>query len=132
MPAVIRQFFDSYRDAFNRLDGRAVSAHYDLPAMIVDARGNGVFADAAALDANNNALCQHYAQSGFARADFTERFFQPQGDQFCVADLAWAITRHDGSIDHFNTGYTLARREGGWKIAAVTAWQERPFWKENE
>ena len=89
MPVVIRQFFDSYRDAFNRLDGRAVSAHYDLPAMIVDARGNGVFADAAALDANNIAMCRHYAGSGFARAEFTETFFQPQGEQFCVADLAW-------------------------------------------
>ena len=34
MPADIRTFFDAYRDAFNRLDGHAVSAHYDTPAMI--------------------------------------------------------------------------------------------------
>jgi hypothetical protein len=61
VPVEISLFFDSYRDAFNRLDGHAVSAHYDLPAMIVDARGNGVFADAAALEANNIALCRHYA-----------------------------------------------------------------------
>ena len=130
MPADIRAFFDSYRDAFNRLDGRAVSAHYDLPSMIVDAKCNAIFADDEALDRNNVALCDFYAGSGFIRADFEERAFVAQGDNFCVADVRWAISRRDGSHDRFNTGYTLARRGGGWKIAAVTAYQEKPFWKE--
>lgn len=132
MPAEIRRFFDSYRDAFNRLDGRAVSAHYDLPAMIVHAGGNGVFMDAEALEANNVALCDQYLQSGFVRADYTAGAFLPQGDDFCVVDLGWTITRRDLMPQQFNTSYTLARRGNQWKVAAVTAYQERRVWREHE
>ncbi len=124
MPAEIRQFLESYRDAFNRLDGPAVSAHYDLPAMIVHAGGNGVFVDAAALDANNVALCAQYADDGFVRADFAPRAFVAQGSDFCVADVAWTITRTGKAPRQFNTSYALARRAGGWKVACVTAYEE--------
>jgi hypothetical protein len=132
MPAEIRDFFDSYRDAFNRLDGRAISAHYDLPAMIVHAGGNGVFMDAAALDANNIALCDQYSQNGFVRADYIAGAFLPQGEDFCVADLAWTITRRDQAPQQFNTSYSLAKRNNQWKVAAVTAYQERRVWREHE
>jgi ketosteroid isomerase-like protein len=132
MPAEIREFFDSYRDAFNRLDGRAVSAHYDLPAMIVHAGGNGVFMDADALNANNVALCEQYSQSGFVSADYVAGAFLPQGDEFCVADLTWTIIRRDQPQQQFNTSYSLAKRNQQWKIAAVTAYQERRAWREHE
>lgn len=132
MPAEIREFFDSYREAFNRLDGRAVSALYDLPAMIVHAGGNGVFMDAAALEANNVALCDQYSQSGFVRADYIAGAFLSQGDDFCVADLAWTITRRDRVPQEFNTAYTLARRGSQWKVAAVIAYQERRLRREHE
>lgn len=132
MPAEIRDFFDSYRDAFNRLDGRAVSAHYDLPAMIVHAGGNGVFMDAEALDANNIALCDQYAQNGFVRADYIAGAFLPQGEDFCVADLAWTITCRDQPPQQFNTSYSLAKRDDQWKVAAVTAYQERRVRREHE
>ena len=125
MPAEIQQFLESYRDAFNRLDGRAVSAHYDLPAMIVHAGGNGVFQNAAALDANNVALCAHYANDGFVRADFAPRQFVAQGEGFCVADVAWTITRDGKPPQQFNTSYALARRSGAWKVACVTAYEEK-------
>lgn len=125
MPADVQAFFDQYRDAFNRLDGREVSAYYDHPAMIVDDRGNHVFADGAALDANNVALCEVYARSGFLRADFRERAFVPLGQGFCVVDLAWKIECRDHSRQEFNTSYSLARRDGKWKVAVVTAYEER-------
>lgn len=132
MPADIHAFFDSYRDAFNRLDGKAVSAHYALPAMIAHAGGQGVFIDAAALDANNAALCEQYARSGFERAEFVERSFVPQGPDFCVADLAWKITRRDQAPQCFNTSYSLSRRGGKWQVYCVTAYEERRAWTENE
>ena len=131
MPSDVHSFFETYRDAFNCLDGNAVSAHYDTPAMIADSRGNGVFADIEALNANNVALCAHYANSGFMRAAFVERSFLPQGNDFCVADLAWTITRRDQVTQNFNTSYALARREGAWKIFCVTAYEERRTWAEN-
>ena len=132
MPSDVHSFFETYRDAFNRLDGYAVSAHYDVPAMIAHAGGNGVFADIEALEANNAALCTRYAQSGFIRAAFEERSFAPQGIDFCVADLAWTITRKDQVAQRFNTSYALARRNGNWKIFCVTAYEERRTWTKNE
>ena len=125
MPKDIRAFFDSYRDAFNRLDGHAVSAHYDTPAMIAHPGGNGVFADVEALNANNIALCAQYANSGFIGADFEERTFVTQGKNFSVADLAWKITRKDQSPQCFNTTYALSCREGNWKVFCVTAYEEQ-------
>ena len=131
MPAEVQAFFDTYRDAFNRLDGCAVSAHYDRPAMIIHAGGNGVFTDEAALDANNVALCEQYQKSGFLRADFEERTFLPQGDNFCVIDLAWKIERRHQVAQQFNASYSLAKRNGAWKVAAVTAYEERRPWSEH-
>jgi hypothetical protein len=125
MPADIHAFFDSYRDAFNRLDGRAVSAHYDCPAMIIHADGAGVFTDAGALDTNNIALCARYEKDGFMRADFTERACLTLGEQFCLVDLAWTIARKEQTPQLFNTAYSLAKRDGHWKVAAVTAYEER-------
>ncbi len=132
MPSEIRDFFATYRDAFNRLDGHAVSAHYDIPAMIAHAGGNGVFADLDALNANNVALCEQYAASGFLSADFQERSYLRQGDDFCVADLAWEITRANQAAQRFNTSYALRRKGGAWKVFCVTAYEERRTWTENE
>ncbi len=132
MPTDVRQFLDSYRDAFNRLDGRAISSHYDLPSMIVHAAGSGVFTTADDLDANNVALCEQYAKDGFLRADYVEHAFLPQGEDFCVVDLAWSIARRERPPQQFNTSYTLARRGGHWKVASVTAYQERRPWREHE
>jgi hypothetical protein len=132
MPAEIHTFFESYRDAFNRLDGHAVSAHYDIPAMIAHAGGNGVFADLEALNANNVALCAQYAASGFQRADFEERAFVPQNDDFCVADLSWEITSGVQATQRFNASYALRRKDGKWKIFCVTAYEERRTWIEHE
>lgn len=131
MPADVYAFFNGYRDAFNRLDGCAVSAHYDQPAMIIHAGGNGVFADEAALNVNNVALCDQYAKGGFLRADFEQRTFLPQGDNFCIVDLAWKIERRDQPPQQFNTAYSLAKRAGAWKIATVTAYQEGRPWNEH-
>lgn len=93
--------------------------------MIVDSGGNSVYVDAVALDANNLALCAHYGKDAFVRTDFTERACMTLGDQFCVVDLAWRITRNDQSPVEFNTAYSLAKRAGHWKVAAVTAYEER-------
>ena len=131
MPADVRAFFELYRDAFNRLDGRAVSAHYDRPAMILHAGGAGVFADEAALDANNVALCKQYEKDGFLQAEFEERKYLSQGDNFCVVDLAWKIERRNRTPQCFNTTYSLAKRLGAWKVAVVTAYEERRTWSEH-
>jgi ketosteroid isomerase-like protein len=126
MPNDVRAFFESYRDAFNRLDGRGVSAHYQVPSMISSRAGEGLFATREALEANNLALCAHYAQSKFLRADFRVNHFVAQGDDFCFADLAWTIEKQSSPPDQFNTSYQLVKRaDHRWRIEHVTAYSEQ-------
>ncbi len=129
MPAEIRAFFDSYRDAFNRLDGRAVTAHYQVPSMISNHASAGLFQDIDALLANNDALCRIYREGGFVAARYTENIALEQGEHFYLADLAWTIETNSGAPQQFNTTYQLVRRAiaGGaseWKIEHVTAYSE--------
>jgi hypothetical protein len=131
MPAEIRQFFDQYRDAFNRLDGGAVSALYQVPSMISSASGEGLFTNEDALLDNNIALCSHYEKAGFVRADYRVNHDFAQGDDFYVADLHWTITKADQSTDTFNTTYQLVKRQHSpWKIEHVCAYSEKRFWAE--
>lgn len=134
MPAEIRQFFDAYRDAFNRLDGCAVSAFYQVPSMISNADNAGLFVDADALIANNEKLCAIYRDSGFVRTEYVENNAIAQGDDFFVADLGWTIHRAQQPPQRFNTTYQLARRGEGkaWKIEHVAAYSEQRFWKKDE
>ena len=127
MPADIRQLFDAYRDAFNRLDGRAVSAFYQVPSMISHSSNAGLFADTETLIANNEALCAMYRDSGFVRAEYVESASIEQGDHFFVADLAWTIHRDNQAPQRFNTTYQLVRRgdaAAAWKIEHVAAYSE--------
>jgi ketosteroid isomerase-like protein len=134
MPAEIRQFFDAYRDAFNRLDGRAVSAFYQVPSMISSASGPGLFTDAESLIANNEKLCEIYRDTGFARTEYREGAAISQCDNFFAVDLEWTIHRAQQAPQVFNTTYQLVRREAGgaWKIEHVAAYSEKRAWLDHE
>jgi hypothetical protein len=138
MPSDIQQFFNSYRESFNRLDGSRVSAHYQVPSMISNASSEGLFMDADAIMANNDALCNIYRDNGFIRADYTENISLEQGENFYLADLQWTIQWRDKPAQQFNTTYQLVRRgqksdadERTWKIEHVTAYSEKRFWKDD-
>jgi hypothetical protein len=128
MPQHLRDFFDGYRDAFNRLDAAAVSAHYRVPSMISSASGEGLFTAQAALHDNNEKLCALYRDAGFASAHYDVARDFAQGDDFYFADLCWTIEKRAAPADVFNTSYQLAKRNGEWKIEHVTAYSEKRFW----
>jgi hypothetical protein len=126
MPADIREFFDAYRDAFNRLSGREVSAFYQVPSMISSATGPGLFTDEQSLITNNEKLCEIYRHSGFVKTDYRECSAIPQSDNFFVVDLEWSIHRQQRLPQVFNTTYQLVRRDAAdtWKIEHVAAYSE--------
>ena len=136
MTKEIQHFFDSYRESFNRLDGRAVSAHYQVPSMISSSASEGLFVDVVALVANNDALCNLYRDNGFVSADYAENLCLKQGEDFYLADLQWTIKWADKAAQQFNTTYQLVRRGDvntrAWKIEHVTAYSEQRFWKESQ
>jgi hypothetical protein len=125
MPPEIRVFLESYRDAFNALDGSAVAELYEERSGIAQ---DGVYThwpERKAVADNMTALCEMYRERGFIRADFETCQFIDQGEKHAVADVQWRI---DWSSGHepwrFKTTYNLVRTAQGLKVLLCTAYSE--------
>lgn len=126
MTAEIREFFEQYCVAFNRLDGEAVARLYAVPSGIASDKGYTHWASHEDVRGNLVALCDLYRANGFSSARFEESFFRAQGESFAVADLAWQIDRTDGQAPwRFNTTYNLIRTPEGWRVLLCTAYDEK-------
>jgi uncharacterized protein (TIGR02246 family) len=126
MPSEIRAFFDSYREAFNRLDGEAVARLYAVPSGIVSDRGYTHWQSFEPIAQNMVALCELYAENGFASAAYEPVAFIEQGNDLAVADVSWNIERTDGQEPwRFNTTYNLMRMAKGWRVLLCTAYREK-------
>ena len=125
MPHEIREFFESYRDAFNALDGSAVAAFYAEPSGIAQ---DGVYThwpQRQPVVENMTALCKLYQDKGFVRADFEPHRFIDQGANYAVADVQWRIDWSGGQEPwRFKTTYNLVRTAQGWKVLLCTAYSE--------
>ena len=122
-------FFETYRDAFNRLDGDAVADLWHAASGIADSRdGLGRLTwwpDDAPMRANHRALCEVYRQADYGRADFEIVHHEPMGANHAYAHLKWTLQRRDGSpLQTFGTGYQLMRSASGPKVLLATAFEE--------
>ena len=91
MPHEVRELSESYRDAFNTLDGSAVVAFYAEPSGIAQ---DGMYAhlpQRQPVVENMTALCELYQDRGFVRAAFEPHQFIDQGANYAVADIQWRI-----------------------------------------
>lgn len=119
-------FFRRYRKAFDRLDGDAVADLWHTPSSIADAARVTHWADAAPMRENMRALCAQYRDAGYHRAEFELLGHLPLGRDQSFAQLRWTLTRRDGSVlQRFGTGYHLVRGEGGVRVLAAAAYQEK-------
>lgn len=126
MTADIREFFEQYRDAFNRLDGAAVAQLYAEPSGIASDKGYTHWPTREPIQQNMVALCEVYRINGFASAHFEESAFFAQSDMYAVADLFWTIDRINGLAPWtFHTTYNLIRTAQGWKVLLCTAYEEQ-------
>jgi len=125
MPREIQAFFESYRDAFNALDCKAVAELYAEPSGIAQ---DGVYThwpDRSLVAENMEALCRLYRDKGFVRAAFEAQQFIDQGEKFAVADVLWRIDWSGGQESwRFKTTYNLVRTLVGWKVLLCTAYSE--------
>jgi ketosteroid isomerase-like protein len=130
MPPEIRAFFESYRDAFNALDGHAVAQFYAEPSGIAQDGVYTFWPDRQPVAQNMSALCKIYQEKDFVRAEFEPCQFFSQGDKYAVADIQWRI---DWSADQepwrFKTTYNLVRTAEGWKVLLCTAYSEAALHK---
>ena len=130
MPREIRKFFESYRDAFNALDGSAIAEFYAEPSGIAQDGTYTHWPERKSVVENMVALCKMYREQGFIRADFEPRQFIDQGEKYAVADVQWRIDW--GSVKDpwsFKTTYNLVRTARWWKVLLCTAYSEAALFK---
>ena len=125
MPRDIKAFFETYRDAFNALDGKAVADLYAEPCGIAQDGTYTRWPSRQSVAENMEALCRLYKDKGFIRARFEPQQFIKQGLYFAVADIQWRIDWSGNQIAwHFNTTYNLMRTAEGWRLLLCTAYSE--------
>jgi hypothetical protein len=125
MPRDIRDFFESYRDAFNALNGSTVAEFFAEPSGIAQDGTYTHWPVREAVAQNMTALCKLYKDKGFIRTDFEPCQFIDQGSNYAVADLQWQIDWNGGQEPwRFKTTYNLVRTEQGWKVLLCTAYSE--------
>ena len=125
MPTEIRTFFESYRAAFNALDGEAVARLYAVPSGIADDTGYEHWPTFEPIRKNMVALCALYRENGYVSAEFEPVAFIAQGEHFGVADLAWRIGWREKEPSRFNTTYNVMRTGEGWRVLLCTAYSEQ-------
>ena len=125
----VQQFFERYRDAFNRLDGNAVADLWHNASGITDSRENLAritwWPDDASMRSNQLALCAAYRDNGYGRADFQLIDCLELGVHHAFANLQWLLWRADGRLlQAFRTGYQLMRTADGPRVVLATAYEE--------
>ena len=124
-------FFETYRDAFNRLDGDAVADLWNDRSAITSAGKDGTatlawWSEDAPMRANHHALCDGYRRAGYDHADFAIEQHLPLGADHAFAHLHWQLWRQDGTLlQQFHTGYQLIRTAAGVRVLLVVAHQEK-------
>jgi ketosteroid isomerase-like protein len=126
MPRDVTDFFEQYRDAFNRLDGNAIANLFCVPSGIVSDRGLTAWQSREPITENMVALCALYRANGYKQAHFEPSQFISQGTDFAVADVVWTIEREaDAEPWRFHTTYNLRRTPEGWRVVLCTAYEEK-------
>ena len=119
------QFFRSYQEAFNSLDGDAVAELWHVPSGITDRRTTIWWADDAPMRANHRALCDIYRGLNYGRAEHAIITFESLGSAHAFAHVCWTLFRKDGSVlQRFGTGYQLIRGQSGPQVLLCTAYEE--------
>jgi hypothetical protein len=126
MSPEILAFFESYRAAFDALDGDAVARLYAVPSGIASDTGYMHWSSFEPIRANMAAQCALYRDNGYARARFEPRHFIDQGERSAVVDVRWYIERSTNRPPwQFDTTYNLVKTQEGWRVLLCTAYSER-------
>ena len=126
LPADVREFFDRYRHAFDRLDAEAVAALYSIPSGILSGQTYVHWPDFESVRGNMVALCEQYRRHGYSTASYEAAWTAILGPDALIADIAWKIEYQNGQKpSQFHTTYNLRRTDPGWRILLCTAYEEQ-------
>jgi len=126
MPKDIADFIESYRSAFNALDGATVASLYAVPSGIAHDGGYTHWLSLDAVRSNMEALCAQYRENGYENATCEVVNHMPLGDKFAITQVRWRVTRTEGREPWvFSTTYNLMRSGLDWQVLLCTAHEEK-------
>ena len=112
----IRQFFETYRDCFNRLDGPSAADHYTAPSFVVK-NGRVVRIDAETKVDYFNSLMSGNAAEGEHIWEIAGLDMQQAATNGAIVTVHWIARRPEGSILwDFLDSYIVADDGKGWSI----------------
>jgi hypothetical protein len=125
MPKDIAAFLDSYKDAFNALDGSRIADLYSVPSGIAHDGGYTHWPTRETIVSNMAALCVQYRENGYEKASYQPVSYLPLGEKYAVVQVAWRIGRTEGRDPwEFSTTYNLMRTGEAWHVLLCTAHDE--------
>lgn len=127
----IEQFFETYRETFNRLDSDAVADLWHTQSGIAHNARDGdvaaytMWANDTPMRANMRALCGVYRHNDYSHAEFEIDALESMGANHAFAIVQWLLKRSDGSLlQTFKTGYNLMRTTKGVRVILATQFEE--------
>ena len=129
--AALDAFYASYAEAFSAFDADAVSAHWDMPALLVSAKRT-VTLDVEAFRANTNGLFAFYRRQGVARATAQVLATDAPFPDLATVRVLYTMLDADGAtIVAFESVYMLRHGAAGWRATVgvpdgeIAAWAAR-------
>ena len=122
MDDAIREFFDRYTEAFQKVDVDAIPEFYTIPSISI--RGDGslvVFDTREALRRFFEGVARGYHDEGMRRAAYEPIVVEALGQAAKVVTLRWVLyDEADTEIRNWGQTYNVADRDGEWKIYVST------------
>lgn len=119
----VKAFFDSYREAFERLDAPAIADHFAYPSHITsDADANVVLTVATKYDwiSQLERLLSGYRAIGFRSARVLDLALVELSPRMIEARVHWELQDAAGQrIYDFDATYTLVNIDGALRISAI-------------
>ena len=93
----VREFFESYRDAFDSIDGQRIASLYHIPTVTM--RGDGSIHSLQSreeLARFFQGVADNYQKEGYAGGRFDELQVSPIGGRSALATMDWQMLRRGG------------------------------------
>ena len=117
--ADIQALFAAYGEALGRADAAAVAALFAFPATIRQGTAARIFADAATLAREVDALIDVFDEAGIASNVPQVSKIEVAG-YAAIARVDWTQAEEAGAVlNRFAALYSLVREAGAWRITAM-------------
>ncbi|MEO8179208.1 MAG: DUF4440 domain-containing protein [Deltaproteobacteria bacterium] len=113
--------FWSYTRAFQALDPRAVSRHFNEPALMITPRGVFSVANAGAVEQVYQRVMAELPARGYERTEFSPIVERRLGEDLAVVSGAgvWKKASGEDLQSRFGVTYTFRRTAGTWRIVVA-------------